>query len=201
MRNLPALVVLILLTVPNLSREALGESGEVRCPAPGSQFTFSDGGSLESVGDVGGNICRFRNLRTKATFDRLLGAFSPTFPLVRANLDKFRALIPLEVGRRIKFDWAGAGDRGSDGTWFYEVSVERLEQVSTPAGSFSAFVILYDEQTTQTTHGRWQRRYWYSPQVSHIVKFQFQTIHGNPPTNYPRDWILNEFKAPAAASR
>jgi len=50
-----------------------------------------------------------------------------------------------------------------------------------------------------TTKGLWQRRYWYAPQVGYAVKFEYQAIRGNPPQNYPKDWMLTGLKTAAAA--
>jgi hypothetical protein len=192
-----SVVLASLLAFSSAAHQAAAQSGKVSCPEPGTRLTFSDGARIEAVGDRGNYVCRFKSLKTRGTFDRLLGSFEPTSPLVQPNADKFRSLIPLEVGRKIKFQTSGAGSRGADGFWFQEVSVERFERVVTPAGTFAAFVILYDEQAPQFGHGQWQYRYWYSPEVGHTVKFEFTTFRGNPPPNYPKNWELTAY-APAA---
>jgi hypothetical protein len=190
--------ILLLLTVD--APVAGAESNRPRCPARGAQYTFSDGTNIEAAGEQGDNICRFKNLKTQATFDRLLGSFSPTNKLVKANAEKFQSLASLEVGQKIAFDNSGADVRGADGVWFYEVSIERSEKVATAAGTFPAFVILYDEQSPQGTRGHWQRRFWYAPDVGYAVKFEYLMLHGVPSLNYPKNWELTAFK-PGGATR
>ncbi len=184
----------ILLAFSTAARESSAQSGEVHCPPPGTQLTFSDGARIEAVAAQANHVCRFESLKTHGTFDRLLGAFAPTDPFIKANADKFQSLIPLQVGRRINFQESGAGSYGADGIWFIEVSVERFERVTTAAGTFPAFVILFDERSPQFTHGEWQYRYWYSPDVSHTVKFEFLTLRGSPPPKYPKNWELAAYK-------
>ena len=155
----------LLLAFGSAAHESAAQSGEVRCPTPGAQLTFSDGSHIEAVSGQGNYVCRFKSLKTQKTFDRLFGSFLPTNPLVEANAEKFRSLAPFQVGRKITFKNSGASVRGTDGFWFHEVSIERFETVTTAAGTFSAFVILWNEQTSGG--GRWQSRYWYSPDVNY----------------------------------
>src|SRR5437762_2822619 len=69
---------------------------------------------------------------------------------------------------------------------------------STPPGTFSVFVILYDQQSPQFNHGRWQYRYWYSPDVNHVVKFEYRPLRGDLPPNYPKNWELTAYTSPSA---
>jgi hypothetical protein len=117
--------------------------------------------------------------------------------LVEPNAEKIRSLAPFQVGRKITFQSSGASVRGTDGSWFYEVSIERFEKVTTEAGTFSAFVILWSEKTF-ARNGLWQSRYWYSPDVNHTVKFEYFAIRGNPPPNYPKNWELTAYTSPSA---
>jgi hypothetical protein len=183
----------ILLVFGAIAHESAAQSGEIHCPTPGSRFTFSDGGRIEAVSDEGNNICRFRSLKTFKTFDRLFGVFLPTGP----NAQQIRSLAPFAVGHKVSFTNSGADVLGGDGFWFHDVAIERFENVVTTAGTFGAFVILYDDQSMQSSHGRWQRRFWYSPDVSHVVKFEFLTLNGSPPPNYPKSWELTAYE-PAA---
>jgi hypothetical protein len=180
----------ILLVVGAIAHEAAAQSGDIHCPTPGSRFTFSDGGRIEAVADEGNDICRFRSLKTFKTFDRLFGVFLPTGP----NAQQIRSLAPFAVGHKVSFTNSGADVLGGDGFWFHDVAIERFENVTTTAGTFGAFVILYDDQSMQSSHGRWQRRFWYSPDVSQVVKFEFLTLNGSPPPNYPKSWELTAYE-------
>jgi len=172
---------------------AFAQSSDLSCPPPGTSYTLSNGGYGEAVGKGPGQTCRFKSLRTGKEFDRLYGSFDPGSPLVKANLEKFQALAPLRVGQKISFQHTGPGTTGGDGTWFYDVVVERAESITTPAGTFPTLVLLLDEQSPQFA-GRWQQRYWYSPQVGYAVKYEYKTLHGMPPRNGPQDWVLTEYK-------
>lgn len=180
----------ILLLVGGVARESAAQSGEIHCPTPGTRFTFSDGGRIEAVADQGNDICRFRSLKTFKPYDRLFGIFVPTGP----NANQIRSLAPFEVGHKVSFTNSGADVLGGDGFWFHDVSIERFEKVTTTAGTFGAFVILYDDRSMQSSHGWWQRRFWYSPDVSQMVKFEFLTLNGTPPPHYPKSWELTAYE-------
>lgn len=185
----------LLLAFGTSARELAAQSGEVRCPPPGTQLTFSLGGRLEAVSDQGNYVCRLRIPHSQKTFDLMFGAFTATAPTVQANAAKLRSLVPFQVGRKVTFENAGASVRGTDGFWFHEVSIERFETVTTPAGTYSAFVILWNEQT-MGAFGKWQSRYWYAPDVNYTVKFEYTAVRGNPPPNYPKNWELTSYDPP-----
>lgn len=187
----------LLLAFGSAASESAAQAGEIRCPTPGTRLTFSYGGHIEAVSDQGNYVCRFKNLNTWKTFDSLFGSFLPTGPLIKPNVDKFRSLAPFQVGRKMTFDASGASVRGTDGFWINEISIERFEKVTTAAGTFSAFVILWDERTF-ARHGRWQSRYWYSPDVNYTVKYEYGALRGHPPPNYPKNWELTAYTTPSA---
>ena len=180
----------ILLILGSFAHEAVAQSGEIHCPAKGTQLTFSDGGHIEAVSDEGNYVCRFKSLRTEKKFDRLFGAFVPTGP----HANQIRSLAPFEVGHKISFTNSGADVLGGDGFWFHDVIIERFENVVTDAGTFPSFVILQDDREMLSSHGEWQRRYWYAPDVGFVVKFEYLTLRGSPPPNYPKAWELTAFK-------
>src|SRR4051812_268711 len=108
-----------------LAAAATAEPSSHRCPDPGAQLTYSYSGgtppenpTTEAVESRGGTICRFRYPNTNKVYDRVLGAFDPTAPLVKGNLDKFQSLAPLQVGQKVKFSNSGASVTGADGIWF-----------------------------------------------------------------------------------
>jgi hypothetical protein len=180
----------LLLVVGSVAHEAGAQVGTIHCPPAGTRLTFSDGGRIEAVSDQGNYVCRFRSLKTFKPFDRLFGVFLPTGP----NANQIRSLAPLEVGHKISFSNSGPDVLGGDGFWFHDIVIERFEKVTSAAGTFDAFVILYDDRALQSSHGRWQRRYWYSPDVADVVKFQFLTLSGSPPPKYPKDWELTAYE-------
>ena len=186
---------LVILCIAIFPQSAVAQSGEVRCPAPKTQLKNSIGGTAESLGNAGAFVCRFKNLATGKKDERILGAFDFAAPDVQANLDKFRSLIPLQVGKRMSYAYSGASNLGGSGDWSYTISIEKYETITIPVGTFPSFVILQVEQT-HASGGRWERRWWYSPLLGHIIKFEFKTVQGNPPPNYPRNWELIEIRTP-----
>ena len=46
-----SLLLGILLVFGSVAREAIAQSGEIHCPAPGTRLTYSDGGRIEAVAD------------------------------------------------------------------------------------------------------------------------------------------------------
>ena len=186
----------ILLVFGSVAHESAAQPADIHCPKPGTRLTYSNGGRIEAVSDQGNYVCRFRNMATQTTFDRFFGAFVPTGP----HAAQIRSLAPFEVGHKIRYTNSGADVLGGDGVWFHDVSIERFENVVTVAGTFSAYVILDDDQTIQSSHGRWQQRFWYSPEVGHVVKFEYQTLNGSPPPNYPKNWELTAYAPSGTAS-
>ena len=122
------------------------QTGEVRCPAVGTQLRYSQGGAIESLGEAGAHICQFKNLSSGKTFGRLL-VLDTSAPIVQANMDKIRTLFPLQVGKSISYQNSGADNTGGNGAWVYTLSVESYEAVTIPIGVLPAFVILLVERT------------------------------------------------------
>jgi hypothetical protein len=80
-------------------------------------------------------MCRFKDLRTGRTFERMVGAILASAPIMQPHLAELRSLIPLQVGKKVSFQYTAADDRGANVTWTITVSVEKYEQVTTPAGT------------------------------------------------------------------
>ncbi len=174
-----------------------GAYAQGSCPFPGMQFRWSDtADSLISVGPSPTipNACTYKNSRTLKEITRILGVFNVDGTLIKPNLDKFQSLIPPAVGKRTSFQSSGASNTGSDGTWTHTITIEKQETLTTPAGTFSALVILLEEKGFGTG-GLWERRYWYIPSIGVVAKFAFKNVRGNPPPNYPKDYELVEVRA------
>jgi hypothetical protein len=169
---------------------------EVRCPTPGTTLKTSTGDTVEFIGDAHSSICRVRNIQTGKVHERVLGgALSPTFRVIQPNLATVQSLSPLQVGKSVNFDYKGPAVTGEFGSWTYVLSVEKYEPVATSAGVFPCYVILYSEETQRYT-GKWERRYWYSPDIGYIIKYEFRTIRGDDPPDPPKNWVLVELKRP-----
>ena len=75
-------------------------------------------------------------------------------------------LFPLQVGKAVSFTrrWAGAA-------WRDRIEVLSREQVSVPAGTFDAFVLL---RVSEQADSDWraEQRTWYAPELGWVVKFE-----------------------------
>ena len=146
------------------STPAFPQNGDFRCPQVGTQFKFSTGAELESLGEAGELICRFKNMKDNQNFERLMAIWVPTAHIVKNDLAKFKTLNPLRVGKT--FDY-------SDGqySWIYRVLVERHEVVKVAAGDIPAFVVLLTSIGVRDK-SVFERRYWYSPLLGYVVKME-----------------------------
>lgn len=74
---------------------------------------------------------------------------------------------------------------GRDRPMRSKVEVTKLEDITTPAGSFRAFKIERFDlgaplvPTPRTTQVRWDRIYYYSPQVGSIIKYRLESEAGH----------------------
>jgi hypothetical protein len=79
------------LCAPNVA----AQSG---CPAPRTIYTFTDSSSLQALPGAPAPFCRFANLNGGQQVDLFLGAFSAASPIVQANIEGLKSLVPLQVG-------------------------------------------------------------------------------------------------------
>jgi hypothetical protein len=164
-----------------------GQIGQVRCPAPGVRFVFSNSDAvLISVQDVGNHACRYRSGVTGTSFERIL-TFNLSSEIVRDNADRIRSIIPLQVGHKTSFHHSG-------GRLHYELSVESYEEAVTPVGRFPAFVLLYREIGLTSPSTQHERRWWYAPSIGYAVKYEYRAVQGAPAAG-PRNWELVEIQA------
>jgi hypothetical protein len=168
---------------------AAAQTSDGPCPPPKTVISYSSGDKIEAVRDMGGGVCQFKNVRTARPFERMVGAFLMSDPTVKAHINELRTLVPLQVGKTVQFQKAGADDKGNNVTWLETYSVEKYEKHETPAGPFDAFVILWTEQIQHGT-GTWESRWWYSPQTGCVLRFKFRNVQGHPPQKFPSEWYL-----------
>lgn len=75
-------------------------------------------------------------------------------------------LYPLEVGKAVTFTRTWAGQR-----WKDRISVDSVERIEVPAGTFDAFVLL---RQSEQVDGDWraEQRTWYAPELGWVVRFE-----------------------------
>lgn len=114
MRGIFGMLLSVFLGFSALSAAAQTSNGP--CPAPGTQIRWSDGADVEAVSDAGAGMCRFKDRRNGKIFEKMIGAILPATPLVQPHMDELRMLVPLEVGKSVSFQHAGADDKGNNST-------------------------------------------------------------------------------------
>ena len=171
---------------------AAAQAGQVHCPPANTQFIFAGTDAVVSLGDAGAEVCKLRNGRTGQIFEQVLGAFPVSAPYVRSNLDKIRSLAPLQVGKTVSFTYPEAADESA---WRYDVTVEKQETITVPAGRFPTYVIRMVE-TAYGGRAKWERKWWFAPVLGYAIRFDFQTMEGSPPRYPPDKWQLVEIRTP-----
>ena len=164
-----------------------------QCPPPRTIYTFSDSSSLQALPGAAAPFCRFANLNGGQQVDLFLGAFSAASPIVQANIDVLKALLPLQVGKTVHLARVGLGDR----SWQATVLVEKQETVEVPVGRLACFVLLWSEPSGQ---GKWERRWWYCPSLEYAAKYtaQFEVVSagGKSLSSQPTSWELMGVRVP-----
>lgn len=102
-----------------------------------------EGDLVRSRVDTGGSLSEELSLRGVVNLESASGSFD-------FDLDEARALWPLEVGRSVAFDGTGMAS-GMPIRFSAALSVEAIEQVETPAGTFQAARIA--NRTAMTIEG------------------------------------------------
>jgi len=173
--------------------DAAAQSPGNRCPAPRTIYTFTDASSLQALPGAPEPFCRFANLNGGQQVDLFLGAFSAASPIVQANIDVLRSLLPLQVGKTVHLVRVGSGERG----WQAAVTVEKQETVEVPVGRLACYVLLWTEPSGQ---GKWDRRWWYCPSLEYAAKYtaQFEVVGagGRPLSSQPHSWELTGVRVP-----
>lgn len=163
------------------------------CPAPRTIYTFTDSSSIQALPGAPAPFCRFANLAGGQQVDLFLGAFSAASPIVQANIDVLKSLLPLQVGKIAHLARVGLGDR----SWQATVVVEKQETVEVPVGRLACFVLLWSEPSGQ---GKWERRWWYCPSLEYAAKYtaQFEVVgaSGKPLSSQPTSWELMGVRVP-----
>jgi hypothetical protein len=160
---------------------ALAQTANFKCPAPGTRIEFSDGGQTTWTGQDG-NSCRIRQKRPKAEERDLLwyapaAATTPSNAKIWAEQLKPSTLWPLTVGKKISGLYDGPGTTRQSGRWTNTFTVEKFEKISTKAGTFDAFVVVW-QQDGVTHYFKSTLRQWYAAGPGVIVKFDYNDTEG-----------------------
>jgi hypothetical protein len=159
----------------------LAQTANFKCAAPGTVVEYSDGGRTTWTAQDG-NTCRLRVKRPKAEEqDRVW--YAPT-AAVNTNISKLWAeqlkpstLWPLTVGKRITGQYDGPGTTRQGGRWTNAITVEKFEKLTTKAGTFDTFVVVW-QQDGVTHFFKSTLRQWYAPDPGVIVKYDYNATDG-----------------------
>jgi hypothetical protein len=173
--------------------DAAAQDSQSACPAPRTIYTFTDSSSIQALPGAPAPFCRFANLSGGQQVDLFLGAFSAASPIVQANIDVLKSLLPLQVGKTVHLARVGSGDR----SWQTTVTIEKQDNVEVPVGRLACFVLLWTEPSGQ---GKWERRWWYCPSLEYAAKYtaQFEVVGagGRPLSSQPTSWELMGVRVP-----
>ena len=173
--------------------QVAAQSPQVHCPAPKTIYTFTDSSSVQALTGAPGPFCRFVNLNSGQQVDLFLGAFSASSPIVEANIDVLKSLLPLQVGKTASLVRAGPDGKA----WQATVSVEGYESIRVPVGQLSCFVLLWTEPSGT---GKWNRRWWYCPSLEYPAKYsaKFEVVgaDGRTSSSSPTSWELVGVRVP-----
>jgi hypothetical protein len=189
MRGLWAIFIGVLAWATDVA----AQSSAAQCPAPTTIYTFTDSSSVQALAGAPGPFCRFVNLNSGQQVDLFLGAFAASSPIVQANIDVLKSLLPLQVGKTVSL-----AKTGPDGkAWQATISVEGHETIRVPVGQLSCFVLLWTEPSGT---GKWNRRWWYCPSLGYPVKYtaQFEVVgaNGRISSSSPTSWELAGVRVP-----
>jgi hypothetical protein len=107
---------------------------------------------------------------------------------IRPEIDK---LWPLEVGKSVSFqgDLPGLTAAAPKLKFQYDVTVERMETMTVPAGTFSTFVVKWEQSSLGQPAFHGIQTLWWSPAIGFPVKREIRILQGR------TDWTRYELRA------
>jgi hypothetical protein len=174
--------------IVRIERKDRSRTSPFRSPPPGTSFDTTLG-TYRIDGAEGTNLLRRSdeaNLNT--TWVGGLVGFSSADNILEAAKQDFSRLWPLEIGKTIRFDI----NRRDGGVWNNVFTVERMETVKVPAGTFSAFVISQQERAINGSYSA-AYTYWWSPALGFPIKRDVRFVTGS---SAPSSYELRRVVAP-----
>lgn len=176
MRNISSMT--LSLCIASTSFGAMAQPAEFKCAAPGTVVEYSDGQRTTWVAQQG-NTCRLRSKAPNGdetdtiwyvpTATVRVGASSTWADQVKPS-----TLWPLAVGKKLQGRYDGAGsDAGYSGSWISSITVEKTERLTTKAGAFDTFVVVFQQEGLPPNNFKSTLRQWYAPDPGVTVKFDY----------------------------
>jgi hypothetical protein len=163
--------------------DAVAQSAEFKCPPPGTVVEFSDGRKTIWVSQDG-NTCRIRsNWQTGEELDLIW--YAPAAANLVSASNAWAQQVkpsnwwPLAVGKKTQARYDGPSSNGSySGSWITTLTVEEAEKITTEAGTFDTFVVVYQVEAFQKKKFRSTLRQWYAPEPGVTVKIDYSDNRG-----------------------
>jgi hypothetical protein len=140
------------------------------CPRPGTVVETSLGGHFNFTHSAGAR-CWFYTPSGEIG-SRFAAFLAGDSSWAAGEGERLRDLFPLQVGKEISFTVEGATDGGYPSSWDQTYTVTRRERVTVPAGTFDTYVVRWREQGRLTNDWEATHTFWFSPDISYIVKFR-----------------------------
>lgn len=112
-------------------------------------------------------------------------------PFVGKVSQEMAKLWPLAVGKSVSFDFS----RPNGGVWTNNIRVERVEPVKVEAGTYSAFVVKWQERSFQGGFNA-TYTYWWSPALGFPIKREVEFVTGSA-SSYRSNYELRKVTPPA----
>lgn len=155
--------------------DAIAQSAEFKCPAPGTVVEFSNGQkTLWASQD--GNTCRIRSPmmppHQQEVVDKIW--YAPAAADASAQKMKASNLWPLAVGKKIQARIDGMTlIPNYEGSWIMTLTVEKAEKITTKAGTFDTFVVVLQVEGLTRNLIKSTLRQWYAPEPGVVVKMDY----------------------------
>ena len=165
------------IPVAHFSIGVLAQTADFKSPASGTFVEFSDGQKTTWVGQQD-NFCRLQQ-KNRDGNESARNWFAPAAILGASQTqvwaDQFKpwTLWPLSVGKKIAGRYDGPGSSpGFSGSWTHSITVEKFERITTKAGTFDTFVVVFDQEGI-SHRLKSAFRQWYAPEPGVTVKLDF----------------------------
>lgn len=172
------LAILIALTFLEALSPVTAQTASFKCAAPGTVVEFSDSSRTTWLEQVG-NGCRYQR---RATNGQEAGwmFFAPAAMVpdrisqAWAEQVKPSSLWPIAVGKTHRARYEGEGSTvGYRSRWDMKWTIEGYEKVATPAGSFDAFVVVWQSDQLPPSNWKSTLKQWYAVGPGVVVKWDY----------------------------
>ncbi len=160
------------------SVSAVAQTASFKCAAPGTVIEYSDGSLTTWLGQVG-SACPLQRKGADGRESRQMffaPAASPPERISSAWAEQVKpsTLWPLAVGKTTRARYEGEGGTpGYLSRWDMRWTVEKFEKVMTKAGTFDAFLVIWQSDQLPPSNWKSTLRLWYASDPGIVVKWEY----------------------------